>query len=239
VSERPRLTARRAAVTVAVAVSASVTAALSGKVATTLSGDRMAPWILGRAAGVSSYLLLVVLVALGLMLSHPWRTRLRRPSTAARVRVHVSLAAFTAAFTALHVVVLASDHYAGVGWRGALIPLASEYRPVPTTLGVIGLYAGLLAGATATLAGRLAAWIWWPIHKVAVVSLILVWVHGVLGGSDTRGLLWMYVGSAVAILALAASRYTARTPADRVADLIEPTSVVESLPRHRAQRVAR
>ena len=100
--------------------------------------------------------------------------------------MHVSLAVFTLAFTALHVVVLATDSYAGVGWRGALVPMAATYRPVPVTLGVIGVYAGLLAGLTAALAGRVTARIWWPIHKVAALSLVLVWVHGVLAGSDTR-----------------------------------------------------
>jgi len=60
-----------------------------------VSGDRNALWILGRAAGLSSYVLLVLLVAMGLVLSHPGRARIRHPSTATRIRLHVSLAAFT------------------------------------------------------------------------------------------------------------------------------------------------
>ena len=83
--------------------------------------------------------------------------------------MHVSLSVFALAFIVLHVVVLATDSYAGVGSRGALVPMGSGYRPVPVTLGVIALCAGLLAGLTAALAGRVTGRVWWPIHKVAIV----------------------------------------------------------------------
>jgi hypothetical protein len=208
-----------AAVTVGVAVSAAVSAWLVGVGVQHVAGDRNAPWILGRAAGVTSYLLLVVLVSFGLLLSHPWRTRWSRPSTATRIRVHVSLAVFTLAFVALHVLVLATDSYAGVGWRGTFVPMGATYRPLPVTLGVVGLYAGLLAGLTASLAGRLPLRVWWPVHKVAALSLVLVWLHGVQAGSDSALLSWMYIGTGLGVALLALTRYAARTPADRFSEL--------------------
>jgi hypothetical protein len=134
--------------------------------------------------------------------------------------VHVSLAVFTLAFVVLHVVVLATDSYAGVGWRGTLVPMGATYRPVPVTLGVVGLYAGLLAGLTAALAGRLPLRVWWPVHKVAALGLVLVWLHGVQAGSDSALLSWMYIGTGLAVALLALSRYAARTPADRLAELV-------------------
>lgn len=202
-----------------ITVSAAVSAWLIGRGVVAVAGNQQAPWILGRAAGVTSYVLLVVLVCVGLLLSHPWRTRYARPSTATRLRVHVSLAAFTLTFTVLHVVVLATDSYAGVGLPGALVPLGATYRPVPVTMGVIGAYAGILAGVTAALSGRLSARIWWPIHKVAAVSLVLIWVHGLLAGSDTHLLVALYLGTGLLVAALAVSRYSARTTDDRVAEL--------------------
>jgi Ferric reductase like transmembrane component. len=202
------------------ALSAAVTGALVGGTTQSVAGDRNAPWIIGRAAGLSAYVLLVLLVAMGLVLSHPGRTRIRRPSSATRIRLHVSLAVFTLVLIVLHVVVLATDSYAGVGWRGSLVPLRSSYRPVPVTLGVLGLYAGLLAGVTAALSGRrLIARIWWPIHKVAVVSFVLVWAHGLYAGVDTELLLWVYLVTGLGLVALAIWRYTAKTPADLVRDL--------------------
>ena len=87
------------------------------------------------------------------------------------------------------------------------------------TLGVIGLYAGLVAGLTASMAGRLAARIWWPVHKAAAISLVLVWAHSVLAGSDTPALLALYLGTGGLVLVLAITRYAARTTADRVAEM--------------------
>jgi hypothetical protein len=194
---------------------------LVGRALQSVAGDRNSLWILGRASGITSYLLLVSLVMMGLVLSHPWRVRWSRPSSATRIRVHVSLAMFTLAFLVLHIVVMATDRYARVGWWGAMLPMSSEYRPVAVTLGVVGGYAGLLAGLTAAFAGRWARRVWWPVHKVAGLGLISVWLHGILAGADTLLLRWIYLGTAGLVLLLAASRYVARTPGDRIRELLE------------------
>jgi hypothetical protein len=219
-SVRARPSVRRLALALATAVSAAVTMAIVGRIATSLAGNRMAPWIVGRAAGVTAYLLLMALVMLGLVLSHPWRVRITRPNSGTRIRLHICLAAFTFAFTALHILVLATDRYAGVGWSGALLPMGAEYRPVATTLGVVGFWSGLIAGVTAGLAGRLALGIWWPIHKVSGISLILVWLHGVFGGGDSSALVPMYLVTGAMVILLAVGRYSARTARDHRTALV-------------------
>jgi predicted ferric reductase len=208
-----------AGLVLSVTLSAVVTSALIGLAVSSIATDRMAPWILGRAAGITSYLLLASVVILGLLLSHPRRAQWSRPSSATRIRIHVSLSVFTLVFVVLHIVVLATDKYAGVGWWGSFVPMGSSYRPVAVTLGVIGLYAGLAAGLTAALAGRVSHRVWWPLHKVAIVSLILVWLHGVLAGIDAPTLMGMYVLTGAAVLLLAISRYVAKTSNDGVAEL--------------------
>jgi hypothetical protein len=221
-ADRAPRAVRIIAVLVLLAGGGWLTAWLLGRAAQLVSGDHNAPWIVGRASGITAYLLLVALVAMGLLLSHPWRTRWTRPSSLTRIRVHVALAAFTLTFTTVHVVVLATDRYAGVGWAGALLPMGASYRPVPVTLGVIGLYSGLISGITAALAGRVVARLWWPLHKVSALALVLVWLHGLLAGSDSAALLAVYLTSGAALLALAVSRYTATTPRDRVEALLAP-----------------
>ena len=193
-------------------------------------------WELARASGVTSYLLLVALVATGLVLSHPWATRLRRPRPATRLAWHASLAVFTLAFTLLHAVVLATDQWAQVGWRGAILPMASTYRPVPVTLGVLAVWAGLLTGFTAALAGRLAVRLWWPLHKAAAGIFVLVWAHSVLAGTDTAGLRWLYLGSGLGLAVLAVSRYTARTAADRVGELVTEVAAKATVEPRRGDR---
>ena len=65
---------------------------LIGAAARSVSGDRNAAWILGRAAGLRPTSCSSCWCRLGLVLSHPGRVRIRRPSAATRVRLHVSLA---------------------------------------------------------------------------------------------------------------------------------------------------
>ena len=199
-------------------------AGVSGAVATRLAFDALTgrdgvSWVLGRASGLGSYVLLLALVTTGLVLSHPWSRRLRRPSAATRLALHSALATFTLVFVALHVVVLATDPWAQVGWRGVLLPMASTYRPVPVTLGVIAVWAGLLTGITARWAGRFVGRFWWPVHKVAAGTLGLVWAHSVLAGTDTPLLRAFYLATGLGVVGLAITRYAARTPSDRVDEL--------------------
>ncbi len=228
---RVRRLLRNTVMTAVIVFSSILTCWLVGTAALSLAGNRNAPWILGRAAGITSYILLIALVTLGLLLSHPRRSRIVRPSATTRIRTHVALAVFTLVFTVLHVVVLATDSYAGVGIFGSLVPMGSTYRPVPVTLGVIGLYAGLLAGLTASLAGRFIGRIWWPIHKVSAISLVLVWGHGFLAGSDSPVMQSFYIATAALVVGVGISRYVAKTPSDLVDDL---NSAMGPLGEHRA-----
>jgi hypothetical protein len=197
-----------------------ITVTVAAGIADSLRGRQMAPWILGRASGITSYALMVLLVGTGLVLSHPASRRFTRPSPVTRLRIHVSLAIFTLVFTVLHVVVLATDPFAGVGWGGVFVPMAATYRPVGVTLGVLAIYAGLITGVTAAFAGRWAGRVWWPIHKVSALVLALVWAHGFWTGIDTPTLVWFYLLTGGLVLALALSRYLAKTPTDRLGELI-------------------
>jgi DMSO/TMAO reductase YedYZ heme-binding membrane subunit len=199
----------RSALTAAAVTALAAGSALAalGHTVAAVSGQRQGPWILARAAGVTGYALLTLLVVTGLVLAHPRAARLRRPHPRTRLAVHRGLAVFTLVFVALHVVVLAGDSWAGVGWRGAVVPLASSYRPLPVTLGLLGLWSGAAAGATAALAGRLGGRIWFPLHRVAAAAFVLVWGHGVLTGSDVLALRLLYAGTGAGVLVLAVSRY--------------------------------
>ena len=117
----------------------------------------------------------------------------------------------------LHVVVLATDRYAGVGLAGSIVPMASSYRPLPVTLGVLGVWSGLVSGLTAALAGRLGGRSWWPVHRVAAAALALVWFHAVLTGSDTAALEGLYIGTGAGVVLLAIWRETASRPGTEAA----------------------
>ena len=126
--------------------------------------------------------------------------------------MHAGSAAATLVLVVGHMVALALDTYAGVGWTGTFVPGESAYRPLAVGLGTIGLYVGVLTGGSVLLAGRLLGRHWLPVHRLASAAFVLVWCHGVLAGSDTVQLRALYLVTGVGLAALAISRRAMQAP---------------------------
>jgi hypothetical protein len=182
--------------------------------------SRYFPWITGRALGIAGFISLSALVALGIWMRHPWRLRWPLLHSETRLRLHAALATATVALITGHLVVLATDHYAGVGWSGAFVPGLSRYRTFAVALGVIALFFMVLLAVTARAAGRRGTRHWSAIHRFAILTYLLVWFHGVLAGADTSALRGLYVTTAAGIAFLSLTRYgAARTTAPTLGDL--------------------
>lgn len=213
--------ARGLAIGAVLGVSAGITGALLGYAWMTATGSDMGLWVIARASGLVSYLLLTAVTIFGLLMACPPKSAARFLGAAQRLRIHVLLALFALVFVVLHVVVLAIDPWAEVGWWGALVPFGSAYRPLPVTLGLLALWSGLISGVTAGLAGRGLGRMWLPLHRLAAAGWVLAWLHGVLAGSDTPAWLWMYVVTGAAVLILVVRRVMVRTPKDQLDELRE------------------
>lgn len=173
--------------------------------ATSAYQAQMRAWMAARATGIVALLLLTLLIALGIVLSHPEQSRWKQSK-----RVfpwHESLWVFTVAFLAVHVVSLVLDEYADVGLLGALIPGLSDYRSVPVALGVIAMYALLVTVLTARFTSLLPAGAWLKLHRFSAGVLVLAWGHGVLAGTDSVALRPLYWGIAIVVIGAAAYRY--------------------------------
>ncbi len=163
-------------------------------------------WLGSRAAGITALLLLTFEVVIGLVLSHPtnkstWRLSKRL------FPWHEHVWVFTLAFVVVHVVSIAVDRFANVGWLGALVPGMSAYRSVPVAIGTIALYALLLTGLTARVTKLLPAGWWLKLHRLAIVVLALAWAHGMLAGTDTLSAAPVYAASFGAVVVAAGYRY--------------------------------
>ena len=173
--------------------------------------NKMLPWILGRSLGIATYVALAAMVFLGLWLRHPWRARFRRPGPEAILWAHVTLAACTVALLVGHLTALALDRYAGVGWTGVFVPWGAQFRPTAVALGTLAFYLLLLIVGTAALAGSIGRAVWFPIHTASVVVFCMALAHGVMAGSDSVSLRWMYVASGLVVLVLQFTRWLAGT----------------------------
>lgn len=163
-------------------------------------------WLGSRAAGFMALVLLTVEVVLGLVLSHPtnkstWRLSKRL------FPWHEHVWVFTVTFLVVHVVSIAIDRFANVGWLGAIVPGLSEYRTVPVAIGTMALYALLITGLTARMTRLLPAGWWLKLHRLSLGVLGLAWAHGMLAGTDTFDAIAIYAGTFVAIALAATYRY--------------------------------
>ena len=168
--------------------------------------SKLFPWLTSRALGIAAYLSLTALVALGLWMRHPWRYRVRTGHAESFLRAHATLGVATIGLVLAHLVFLATDRFAGVGWSGALVPGLSHYRHVGVSLGVLALYLLVAIGATARFAGRRGTRHWLGVHRLALPTFALAWFHGVLSGADVVALRPLYVVTGGAVAALAFSR---------------------------------
>lgn len=163
-------------------------------------------WLGSRAAGFMALLLLTFQVVVGLVLSHPtnkstWRlSKLLFPW-------HEHAWVFTIAFGVVHVVSIAMDGFAKVGWIGSIVPGLSEFRTVPVALGTLSMYALLITGLTARVTRLLPAGWWLKLHRLSLGVLGLAWAHGILSGTDTFDAIAIYGGTFVAVGIAAAYRY--------------------------------
>jgi hypothetical protein len=163
-------------------------------------------WLGSRAAGFMALLLLTFQVVVGLVLSHPTNKstwRLSKPL----FPWHEHAWVFTIAFGVVHVVSIAMDGFAKVGWVGAIVPGLSEFRTVPVALGTLSMYALLITGLTARLTRLLPTGWWLKLHRLSLGVLGLAWAHGMLSGTDTFDAIAIYGGTFVAVAIAAAYRY--------------------------------
>jgi hypothetical protein len=186
------------------------------------SSPSLLPWVLGRGLGIAAYVALAGLTAIGLWLRHPWRMRRAVPHAASAHHAHSLLAAVFLLLTVGHVVALAVDRFAGVGWAGVVVPGAATYRPLAVALGSISLYLGLAIAASASLAGWVGRRVWLPIHRVASGLFALVWLHAVLAGSDAVTLRPLYLVTGAAVTCLAVTRRLATAPKSMMITKAQP-----------------
>lgn len=169
------------------------------------TSSRMFPWIVARATGIGAFLALTGIVLMGLLFRRPVRAAVRFQRETL-LRFHVFLWPALGGLLAAHIGSLLADRYAGVPWKALAVPGAATYRPGAVTYGLVALYLLVVVTISALLAGRAVVRSRWAgLHRLAYPAFGLTWVHGVLAGSDTAPLRWLYILAGVAVMAASVS----------------------------------
>lgn len=149
----------------------------------------MSTWILLRAAGIGSYLMLFLSVAWGLVATTSVVTkRISKPSANL---FHAFVASTGLALLGVHLGLLLIDEFMPFSLSALTVPMASEYRPVAISAGVIAMYAIVIVVVSSWLRKPLGTTWWRRLHVLAVPAFTLALLHGVFAGTDTERP-WMF-----------------------------------------------
>lgn len=154
----------------------------------------MTTWVLLRAAGIGSYLMLFLSVAWGLVATTSIVTkRISKPSANL---FHAFVASAGLALLGVHLGLLLVDGFMPFSLTEITVPMASEYRPVAIAAGIVAMYAIVIVIVTSWLRTSIGTVRWRRLHVLAVPAFTLALVHGVFAGTDTERP-WMFALYAV------------------------------------------
>ena len=140
-------------------------------------------WLQARASGILAYLLVTAAVLAGLLLkAKPFGNK---PKPAGVTDIHRFIALLALGATAIHGVTLVLDSSVHITLADLLVPGWIPYRPVATSVGVVGAEVMLVVYASFSQRKRIGVANWRRLHFATYAIFGAMLVHGVLSGTDT------------------------------------------------------
>ncbi|WP_288799307.1 ferric reductase-like transmembrane domain-containing protein [uncultured Arsenicicoccus sp.] len=140
-------------------------------------------WVLGRATGVSTLVMLTVATALGVVMSGGFRHRELPRFALAEIHRRASLLA--TGLLVVHVLSLWLDAEAQLDAVDLLVPFLNARNPLWWGLGTLALDLLLIVVVSSLLRKRLPHAVWRGLHLLAYASWPFAVLHSVGGGTDS------------------------------------------------------
>ena len=162
-------------------------------------------WYAARAAGITAYVLLSLVVVVGTSLAGrlPGRRWRGWPMFAVE-DVHRAGGLLVGVFVAIHVVTIAIDSFLPFSLTQLVVPLTAVYRPVWVALGIVAAELLVALAITNHYRERLSYRFWRRAHYANFVVWAAATVHGLGSGTD-RSATWMIAIYAVGVAGVAAA----------------------------------
>jgi methionine sulfoxide reductase heme-binding subunit len=162
----------------------------------------MTTWVMLRAAGIGAYVMVFLSVAWGLIAT----TSLigKRVSRASATTVHQFIATTGLVLLGVHLAGLVVDPFMPFGVREIAIPMASAYRPVAVTTGVVAMYTMVGVIVLSWMRKTIGTTWWRRSHLLAVPVFAMSLVHGLLAGTDSQrpAMWWLYLATGLVVVFL-------------------------------------
>jgi sulfoxide reductase heme-binding subunit YedZ len=148
-------------------------------------------WFATRGSGAVSLVLLTSVLVLGIATTtrQQWMAWPRF----VHARLHQNLSLLTLVFLAVHITTAVVDPYAHLGWRDAVVPFQSGYRPLWLGLGGIAMEGLVALAVSGAIRRRIGYRRWRLMHWIAYACWPVALMHGLGTGSDVRAgwFLWL------------------------------------------------
>lgn len=163
-------------------------------------------WLLARATGLATYVLLTVSVLAGLVVKSRPFGRAIKPASA--TQLHRTLALLSLSALALHGLALVLDGSIEIGLGALLVPGLAPYRPLWTGIGVLAGELMLLVYVSFALRRRIGIKNWRRLHYTTYLAFAGATAHGVMAGTDSAQpwVIGLYLGAIGAVAAATAWR---------------------------------
>jgi methionine sulfoxide reductase heme-binding subunit len=156
-----------------------------------------AVWYLMRATGVTSLILLTIVLALGIATIK--RRRLGRAPAFVTPAVHRSSSLLSVVFLTIHVATALVDPYAAVSVVAILVPFSGSTAPLWLGLGAVSLDLVAALIVSSLLRRRIGVRAWRAIHWLAYLSWPFALAHTLGEGTDA-GSTWLRAIAAACVL---------------------------------------
>ena len=163
-------------------------------------------WHVARSGGVVAWALLAASVLLGLVLSS--RLLGRRAPAPWVLATHRWISGLSVVFTGVHVAGTLLDGWLDFTWVDAVVPFASDWRPLAVAWGVVTLQLLVALQVSSLLKSRMSHKTWRRIHHLAGPAFVMATVHLLTAGTDATNpvLLGLVATTGLAALFLALVR---------------------------------
>ena len=165
-------------------------------------------WLASRASGIVALMLVTLSVAVGLAMAGKVMRRPGLGKVLMALHEHASLAALIA--IAVHGVTLLGDQFLNPSLLDISVPFSGDYRPVYTSVGILGGYLAALLGLTFYFRHRIGAKRWRSAHRATILVYAMSVIHTLGAGTDAGWLRWFVIVTGVPILCLLVIRMLPR-----------------------------
>lgn len=141
-------------------------------------------WIASRSAGVVALLAITASVILGLLMANGLPRR--RGATRVMVALHESTALAGLVALAVHGLTLLGDPWMNATLWNISVPFTIGYRPLWTSLGIIGGWLAIALGLSFYARRRIGTKRWRSVHRATVLAWALALAHTLGSGTDAQ-----------------------------------------------------